>query len=122
MTKNSKGSISFLKEIQNVCSSSIIHKLWLGSVIFRVAIFIFGVTLLLFFLISITILKGFQSALLTPPQTFTAIQTPTINPTENQVPDGNLENWKTYTNSEQKFTLSYPPDWSIGGKFFMGMY
>ena len=111
MTKNSKGSISFLKEIQNVCSSSIIHKLWLGSVIFRVAIFIFGVILLLFFLISITILKGFQSALLTPPQTFTAIQTPTINPTENQVPDGNLENWKTYTDLKWKYQVSYPASW-----------
>src|SRR3990167_5863132 len=77
----------------------------------RVAIFIFGVILLLFFLISITILKGFQSALLTPPQTFTAIQTPTINPTENQVPDGNLENWKTYTDLKWKYQVSYPASW-----------
>ena len=46
------------------------------------------------------------------PQT-TKISTPTPDPTENQVPNGNLENWKTYQNQIVNFQFNYPDNWII---------
>jgi len=108
VNNGSKNSTSFLKVKQNISLSNILHKLWLESLVFRAAIFVVAVSLFLFFIGTITILKSLQTPV--------TVSIPDPNTSENKLSDINLANWKTYTNSLYGLSFKYPSTWKLTEK------
>src|SRR3990170_3232496 len=62
--------------------------------------------------IVLTFLARSQKTALVPTSSPSPTISPTLNSTENQVPDGNLTDWKTYANTKYAYQISVPSNWN----------